>query len=466
MTQSRFIVLLSFILCTLSCDFSDDIINEEAINEASLEQLFEPTITQIAYNQSAFCGRSAALLMQYYRENESGINYYTTYNIDNAFANFYWDEGLYTGSLKQIQEISDIAEKENNDDLKAISLILFVNEYLMATTIFGDIPFSEALQPNTIALPKFDTQESIYTELLSMIDEATNLIGSGSENSELADIDIIYEGNMENWNKYAYGLKARIHLHLTNNQISTYLDVLSALEKSFNYITEQPNYNWAQNSVQNPLFTYAKSRPRNIFISEKFSFRLTVLNDPRLDYITDFNTQFDAWDYQKDPPSELYWTTNSTSLPLLSYAEVQFMKAEALLMINQSDDEISEALKKGIEASCQEYGLSFEKYQEYSTKQSSLTEYNTNEEKLEHIIIEAYKAYYGYGFLQAWNNYKRLRLPKLVSTGIPSEINPSASIPVRLLYPRIETQLNPDNTNEAVLRQNGALLDNDIWVFQ
>jgi hypothetical protein len=465
MIHLRYITLFTFcIILLFSCDFSEDNINEEAITEATVKDLFEPTIIQIAKNQSALSGYTSAALMQYFSAFDATNSAWTNYNFTNNFTQDIWGSGLYLGSLRHANELEILGDKENNSDLQAIAKILKVKEYLYATTIFGDIPLSEALIGSEQIFPAYDTQESVYQALIAMSDEAIAMIGNNGINIDLVAADIVFKGNMSSWKKFAYGLKARLHLHLSTKDAGNYNQVLTSVENSFLSIEEQPMYTWMQhNPIHNPLNVLNKQRPGTFIISGYFAFELSNKDDPRIRTITPLTN--DDWEYQSDE-FPLHWTSENTSLPLLSYVELRFMKAEALLQTGAPDSDIIEAIGEGIIASCEQLNLAPADYQEYLNKYASFDGLNSKKDKLERIITEAYFAYYGYAFQQAWNNYKRLKIPNLASTGSPRAINPSGDIPIRLLYSQEELDLNTVNTIEAIERQNGALLDEPLWIFK
>lgn len=465
-TKLAFIALFMISL-TASCDFSEENIGEDTITKASAEELFNPIITQIAYNQSNLTAWTTALFMQYfiqeYAHNESFANYFLPHNATDRL----WEHGFYGGSLAGIQELQKISDTDKNTDLQAIALILEINEYLHVTALYGDIPYSEALQGHELKLPKYDSQESVYESLLSKADEAISLIGDNTVNSSLTKIDIIYNGEMARWKQYAYALKARMYLHLTSKSAENYTNVLEAIEQSFTSLNEQANFTWTHhNAIENPLHEFNLQRPATNTIHENFALALMERNDPRMEFITYWNEDTNYWAYQQFSPYILHWSASNTTLPLFSYVELQFMKAEALLMTGAPDEEVSNALRKGIEASCRHYNLTSDSYLDFVDIQSSLEGLENQDEKLAHIISEAYFSYYGFAYQQTWNNYKRLGLPELVLDGTVSEINPTGSLPQRYLYPEIELKLNTENVNEAMERQNGALLDEPLWIFK
>ena len=102
-----------------------------------------------------------------------------------------------------------------NDQYYAIGLIVKGIYYQLFTDLFGSIPYSEASNPD-IKLPKFDDQIDIYKGIIAELDEAISIIGSntttGSGVDMLAENDVIFNGNMQNWKKLANSVKLRLAL--------------------------------------------------------------------------------------------------------------------------------------------------------------------------------------------------------------------------------------------------------------
>jgi hypothetical protein len=85
-----------------------------------------------------------------------------------AFDQFEW--GTNTGTWntfytmgRETQNLVTIAETTNNDSYKAVALILNAWTFQIATDIWGDIPYSEALKGKTegINTPVYDKQADV-----------------------------------------------------------------------------------------------------------------------------------------------------------------------------------------------------------------------------------------------------------------------------------------------------------------
>ena len=79
------------------------------------------------------------------------------------------------------------------------------------TDIWGDVPYTEALQGLYVdgtMTPKYDTQASVYADLLVQLEEANALLAGTTLN--FGSGDILYNGDPVLWRKFANSLKLRL----------------------------------------------------------------------------------------------------------------------------------------------------------------------------------------------------------------------------------------------------------------
>ncbi len=456
-----FLLLLTIIF--VSCDFETDNASPDEITEVSLEELLPAAITQMAHNQSAFEGRSASAFMQYLEEWDASISPYRQNGLSPEGFNSVWNYGFFGGSLIQAKTMADMAEKQGEGGYEAIAKIIMAHEFAEATSSFGDIPFSQAVQGNTYPFPEYDSQQAVYEGVQNLLNEAITLI---DQNPPLVSGDVVYYGNMQLWKKFAYALKARYLLHTSKRHPENFSEILDIVQnQTFQSLEEQPGINWgAQVGTQNPLYSFATERPSTLIIQHGFANTLETNNDPRLDKIM-FTDGFTWFFYDPDNPNKLVWARQYATIPFISFAETKFMEAEALLQTGGTTDDITDALKTAIEASFLQMEVSPEDHTDFIDNHSDLSGLD-EAGILNHIISEAYVAYYGNASKQSWSNYRRLKLPELIPETYASIYNPSNVIVERFLYPETERKYNSTNTQAAIDRQNGALLDVPVWAFE
>jgi len=85
------------------------------------------------------------------------------------------------------------------------------------TDYYGDIPYTDALNGNTLEgeKPAYDTQETVYKGIIADLETASNLLeGTSFENVD-ADQDVFYAGDASKWQKLANSLALRYYMRLS-----------------------------------------------------------------------------------------------------------------------------------------------------------------------------------------------------------------------------------------------------------
>ena len=133
--------------------------------------------------------------------------------------------GFYTGGgLVAMRNIQAAAQASGDDFLLGIAKVWEGFAIGTATSVWGDLPYSEALTPS-IESPQLDSQQSIYAAAQARLDEGITALQAAatgaSGNCLPAAGDLIYcatavtrAQEIARWIKAAYTLKARFHLHL------------------------------------------------------------------------------------------------------------------------------------------------------------------------------------------------------------------------------------------------------------
>ena len=202
----------------LSCDSSFEELNNNP-NSITTDEVIPPTLlikgtmlADIAINQSHLQRIAGMWTGQYRGEISLYLGIYN-YDISSSESNSAWTY-LYNGMLKQFSEINKYYAINGTDTegqlIIGICKVLEANAVGTATSIWGDIPYSEAVNP-AISDPVFDRQSSIYNALQTKLDEAIVLLSNPTTKNTLSE-DIFFGGNKDKWKKTAYTLKARYYL--------------------------------------------------------------------------------------------------------------------------------------------------------------------------------------------------------------------------------------------------------------
>jgi hypothetical protein len=451
MKRNIFIIFTVFLMFTTSCEKNLGELNLDPtrLTEVDLRLMLPEIITQSMYSEAGTGGRAIGIVMQQLFGLDAQQLAYNDYIMGEDLMNNYWRTGLYAGALRSSDVMIKQATEEEATFYVGVGKIIMANQYGIATSWFGDIPFSDALKGTESLKPLYDSQQSVYAGVIAMLDEAIGILGSATG---YGGGDLIYDGDASLWIKTAKGLKARFLMHQAKRSSGNYAAALSEIASSYASSSEQSIFTFGTALTQNyPLAKFGIGRPGTLGFHPQFASMLE--GDPRKDLF-----------YKEDGGNLLYYdpafpfTRNDASVPMISFAELKFMEAEAQFA---AGSDASAALKAGIMASMELSGADMAAGAEYADAVIA------GGVDLETIITEAYKGYYGHAFGTTWSNYRRTGFPVLTpsSNGV-NGLNPSGVIPQRFLYVESETQTNRDNVAAARAAQGGGLLDAKLWVFE
>jgi hypothetical protein len=127
-------------------------------------------------------------------------------------------------------EIDALAGGAGNNNIAAIAKIFKAKSFFELASIWGDIPFSQALDGVSFPTPSFDTQEDVFRGVLTILDDAIALIDAmPADVTDVTTGDLIYGGNMDNWRRWANSLKLRVLMMLRNKDTSVDTEISKVL---------------------------------------------------------------------------------------------------------------------------------------------------------------------------------------------------------------------------------------------
>jgi len=327
-----------------------------------------------------------------------------------------WDATYQTlYNLKVIiDKCSDGGTEAGNYHTLGIAEILSAYNLATLTDMMGDVPWSEALKPGEIFTPKLDTQEEIYTQVFTFLDDAIANLDMESTYPSLGNQDLIYGGDVTLWKKLAYGLKARYTMRLSY-RTPAYSDVITFADQSFTDASEQAQYNYNGSTTSSPF--YRLFLDRNYYgASQSLHDKLTARSDPRDNVFfrpypgTEGNGLVFAPNGTANQIQGFYSisaiSTSTAPTYLLSYHEVEFLKAEAYVRMNNlalADT----ALRKAVTAAFQKVniGLTAQEASDYFVNHVRPL-FNSN--PLSEVMNQKYLAFYEEEGAEAYNDYRRL----------------------------------------------------------
>lgn len=393
-------------------DHPTDIPTRLIITDAMTSTAFSVVGSDLAFYASVYIEHNVGIYNQFYNaEIRSGEPISsTTYN--NS-----WD-GMYTNlyNLKVvIEKCSEGGSEAGNYHTLGIAQILSAITLATLTDVMGDVPWTEALQPGVIFTPVLDTQEAIYANIFSFLDEAIANLDKTTVYPSLGTQDFIYGGNIGLWKKLAYGLKARYAMRLSL-KTPDYANVIAYADQSFASAAEQALFEYNGSTSKSPFYMIFKDR--NYYgASQSLHNKLVFRADPRDEIFwmphPEASDQTTIAFAPNGNPIQVQGSYSISALSnitaptyLLSFHELQFLKAEAYVRLNNLPL-ADTALRKGITAAFAKgnIGLNASEALTYVTN-SVRPLFNAN--PLSEVMNQKYIAFFEEEALEAYADYRRL----------------------------------------------------------
>lgn len=365
--------------------------------------------------------------------------------------------------------------------------------WLIGTDYHG--PLAVKLQGNqdpSITEYDYDPQEYVYQTVFALCDTALMYLSrtdGGVSQTNLARGDLIYEGDRSKWIKFVYGLKARAMQSLSNKSAKYYQpdSVIAWVDKSFVDNTDNAEVPFADNSsadanflspTRNNFGTYRQSE----FIVQLMDGTVFGQSDPRMPrmLVTDLSGVYRGADpiagdtgyhgntgaYKlKNPYGNAsnsgthsdpgHFVFAHVPFPLMTYAELQFCKAEAAYIKGDRATALA-AYKNGVTAHMKFCGI--------DPASADATTYLSDPEvipaspdalTLSDIMCQKFIALWGFGYVEAWTDLRKYHYTdKDPETGEQVFVN---------FTPPDEAELFDDNNGKLVYRVRPRYNSEYVW---
>ena len=366
----------------------------------------------------------------------------------------FWN-ALYTGVLIDLKESTKVlnAATENvapallskhNNQLALVS-ILEVYTYHVLVDVFGDVPFTEALDIDNSS-PVYDNDTDIYAALFTKLDGAiANLTTSAAS---FGSADFIYEGDVLSWKKFANSLKLRMALRVKDGAkitaaIAGGVFTSNSDNAAFKFLSSDP--------YSNPLWeNLVQSGRSDVLVSDTFVNIIAPLNDPRATaYMDDNKTPYVGGPYGANNSfgefthlGDIFHEPDFEGV-IFDYAEVKFLLAEAAARglggVTGAETHYNEAVTASI--NYWTTGADTDTYLAQST-----VAYDAANWKMS-IGMQKYIALYSHGF-EGWASWRIFGYPVL-NAPAGAHVSAGGLVPVRFTYPADESQRNGTNYEAA-----------------
>lgn len=442
---------------------------------------------------------------------------YRTGVVNNTWSSFYAANG------KDADLIYQLGVARGHENYQGVALVLKAYIMSVLTDLHGDVPYTQAFQGDLGVLqPTYDTQESIYRDIIDKLDDANTLLDPAGE--EIAG-DILFENDIDMWKKFANSLRLRLLLRMSSRDAAfvttemTKMVVTNAADYplfertgAYGYDPANPGSVASLAAVGNPgedaSLHYLGSSPNNNPVNENRKTRddhrmsenfidllLSTYGDWRVfifakpsggtnEFVGIPNgltsaaaAAFNGGGLPNTSKISDYFTEATSPGQLITYSELQFILSEATKRgyITGAPHTAQVYYEEGVVANFEQYReflqQMFDDHPNYGG-QGNPAGYTVDDElnwaltggapwddTYQLIAEQRYIAMFGQG-LQSWFEWRRTGFPVLTPAAAGAN---GGKIPVRVPYPLDEALRNPTSMAAAIAAQGTDDLNTRVW---
>lgn len=466
------LVALSCVSVSCTDDFEEINLDPNRIEKISPGTLLNPIIYEMASFNSSRSDAFTFEIMQVALPFPSPSGGEHRYDISDNAGNSTWN--TYYRWLTNIKEMQAAAVAAEDPNYEAIALTLNAWTYSLLTDSFGDVPMEEASRGDEgILYPRFNTQQEVYTKILSDLDRASGLFDSSRKMNY--GTDILFNNDVIGWQRFCNSLRLRLLLRVSKRaEMNASTRMAAIINDPVKYPVFTKNEEAAILKISGiaPLVSpwgravdFRTGRAASAFFVDN----LNALNDPRREKFFGEATSMDGktkLGYKGIPSgyagndAQFGFAPSNMNIALvtapmisviMSYAEVEFIKAE-LAQKGLISADAKTHYEKGVKAAIEQWGAVVPA----GYFENPAAAYDGT---LERIMLQKYLGLY-FNDYQQWFEYRRTGLPVLPTT--EAMLNNKA-VPVRFRYPATVQQINSANYQKAVEVMGGDDINTKVW---
>ncbi len=470
MKNSGIITLVAVGMLALSlaaCEISSTNEDPNRATTARTQNLLTHAQVNLVYGFGGDISQYNSVLMQQMAGTERIHLDVSRYNFSSGIAGAVWDRNLYSGGMNNLHILINQATEEEAFHHRGVAKIMMAYALGQTSSLWNNIPYTEAFQGSANTAPAYDSGEDIYGIVQDLLTEGIEDLGrTPNPRFVLGNEDVIYRGDRQRWIRAARALSARFHNHLSKidpqGSANAVLDALNAGAIASNVDNMRIEFG-GEASDANPWHNHETSAfGTNTMLGEFYVDLLLSIDDPRLPFFAATNSD---GDYVGSPAgsavtdrgefSELgsYYASTDGPFNFITYAEVEFIRAEAHYRLSQFNNAAT-AMNNAIIASLEDVTGTADP--DYVAAQASEDATSIQAGGFERLMTHKYVAL----FLEpeVFSDWRRTGIPNLTPA------NPNLTndvIPRRWPYPANEIATNAANVQAA--SQGGASITDRVW---
>ncbi|MDD4399897.1 MAG: SusD/RagB family nutrient-binding outer membrane lipoprotein [Dysgonamonadaceae bacterium] len=369
-------------------------------------------------------GFAGAFWVEYWTQSYTASQFKTlTEYLPQEFNTTY--QSLMREPLTDLKRIKTMTAEDENKGYYFIAEALSIFTWQIITDVWGDMPYTEALRADEgILHPIQDKGQDIYADLMTRVNALLAI--DLSESSIDSKFDYIYEGDLDEWYRFASSLKLKLMLRLSETPQYDNAAVLSYIQGADLLTTSAkiPGSVWddEMEGKRHPMREFeaggANYFSTNVIASKNFIDYLNINSDPRLAklftgtkgaFYGDFDSKEDSDSNGTTDDKETYARAlfkGDMDLMLMSDWEVNFYIAEVYARAQNSQAEVF--YERGVTASLNQHGISDTEIIEtgYAAWNSG-----TIEQNIKQIAMQKWVANANYQHIESFLERNRTKYP-------------------------------------------------------
>ena len=441
------VAIAGLVLASVSCKkdfYTNANINHNAPAVVPSSTLLSGVEMTMGYSLGGDFSRFASMFVQQtYGASRQAAAYYG-YVLTNQDPESAWDN-WYDDVMKNDLILMKQAQATNQHAYTGLSQILMAYSLQVAVDCWGSIPYTQALQgENGILYPTYDNDQTLYGTAMSLCDQGiANINAAGADAIVPGGDDFIYGGNLTQWVKFAHAIKARLYIHQTKHAVAPSTDAncdsaIAEVGRSFSSNADDAQVVYGASANTNgPWYQFNQQRTDIEFAYEGFTpgsyttfgDSLIMEMDPRYTTLIDSSSASGELSASGIGLGNFYGGPTAPVV-YISYSELQFIVAEALLRTVGVGAPAQAAYTAGITANFNKLGVAVGTFTTTSTQ--AILPATAAAAIVQNAWQENIALYLN---PEAWTLWRRCNWTITPTNG-------SNGVPRRFLYPQSEIGLN------------------------
>ena len=353
----------SMLLATAGCDGYLDI-NEDPNDptDVPVSALLASTTFLTGSNVFTMGGITTNYVQHLASPNQaSASDIYERLSFDGTWRNVY-------DVMADLRVIQAKGAETGATDYVGIAQILEALHLASLVDLWGDVPYSQAFDPDLTLSPTYDDGQELYGTALALIDQGIAALQVGGSTITPDGDDFIHGGDTDAWVRTGYALKARLLNHYSETPAYDPAAVLAAVDLAYRSAADNATVTYFEEQI-NPWADVAIDNA-NLFLGGWLSEQIvkaldgtaTGVFDPRIEAYTDSLVKVEDVPYVGPyvgtrngagrgltggkPTSEsgqrnvlttnTYYARTTAPLEIITYPELKLIEAETALRAGQT----------------------------------------------------------------------------------------------------------------------------------